>query len=181
MKSGVHHVGLVTLNIDRTIEFYTKKLGWEIGWCDIIEEPGGGKIKHVFFDTGDGTLIAFMSPEKFPGVPAEFSTDINAAQNLPNAFYHHAFRCDSVEELERKREELVGKGIDVTVVMDHEWCKSIYFRDPNGLQLEYCATVRPFNAGDKIMRHHEQPGPMAKNPKDAEHMRRMLFGSGDPK
>ena len=29
-------------------------------------------------------------------------------------------------------------GVDVTDVVDHGWCKSIYFRDPNKLQLEYC-------------------------------------------
>ncbi|HEY6394595.1 MAG TPA: VOC family protein, partial [Candidatus Binataceae bacterium] len=86
-RTGVHHVGLATLDIDKTVEFYTTKLGWEVGWADIIEPAEGGKIKHVFLDTGDGSFVAFMSPEKVPGLPTEFATDINSAQNLPSAFY----------------------------------------------------------------------------------------------
>ncbi len=174
-RRGVHHVGLATLDIDRTIEFYTRKMGWEIGWCDVIEPPEGGKIKHVFFDTGDGSFFAFMSPEKVPGLPEEFATDINSAQNLPPAFYHFALWVDDIEALDQKRNELVGRGVDVTPVVDHEWCRSIYFNDPNGLLLEYCATVRKFNDDDKIMRHHEQPGPMVKDPEDAKKLFQKLM------
>jgi catechol 2,3-dioxygenase-like lactoylglutathione lyase family enzyme len=177
---GVHHIGLATLDMDETLDFYTRKLGFEVAWCDIIEAPKGGKIKHAFVDTGDGTLFAFMCPEKFPGVPEEFSTDINKAQNLPNMLYHHAFGTESVEALEAKREELISKGIEVTAVMDHGWCKSIYFRDPNGLQLEYCVSTREFTDDDKIMKHRHQPGVEAKSPDDLKLFQRMLGSSGNP-
>ena len=180
-RKGVHHVGLATLDIDTTIDFYTKKLGWSVAWCDVIEPPDGGHIRHAFLDTGDGTLVAFMCPERVPGIPAEFKTDINSAQNLPPAFYHFAFDCNSVEDLERKREELVGYGIDVTPVVDHEWCRSIYFNDPNGLLLEYCTTVREFNDDDKIMKHRVQPGPMVEDPKDAKRVMERLIGKKAPK
>ncbi len=175
-RRGVHHLGLATLDLDRTIEFYTSKLGWEIGWCDVLEPPDGGRIKHVFFDTGDGTFVAFMCPEKVPGIPQEWATDINSAQNLPGAFYHFAFWMDDVAELEARRKELIDKGVDVTPVVDHEWCRSIYFRDPNGLLLEYCATVRKFNQADKAMVHHDQPGPMVSDPAEAKKVMKMLMG-----
>jgi catechol 2,3-dioxygenase-like lactoylglutathione lyase family enzyme len=180
-RTGVHHLGLATLDLDRTIEFYTKKLGWQVGWCDIIEPPEGGRIKHVFLETGDGSMVAFMCPEKVPGIPGEWATDINSAQGLPGAFYHFAFWCDDVKELEAKREMLVSRGVDVTPVVDHEWCRSIYFRDPNGLLLEYCATVRKFNDDDKVMRHHEQPGPMVKDPEARRKVFTMLMGPQRPK
>jgi catechol 2,3-dioxygenase-like lactoylglutathione lyase family enzyme len=176
-RKGVHHVGLATLDIDRTIEFYTKKVGWEIGWCDIIETPGDGRIKHVFFDTGDGTFFAFMCPERVPGIPTEFATDINSAQGLPPSFYHFALWCDDLADLEARRETLLSRGVDVTPIVDHEWCRSIYFKDPNGLLLEYCATVRKFNDDDKIMRHHDQPGPVVTDPKDREKVFQMLMGT----
>jgi len=179
-RRGVHHLGLATLDIDRTIDFYTNKLGWEVGWCDMIEVPGGGKIKHVFLNTGDGTFFAFMSPEKVPGLPEEFATDINSAQNLPSAFYHFAMWLDSTEELEAKRKDLLAKGVDVTVVVDHEWCHSIYFKDPNGLQLEYCVTTRKFDENDKVWRHHDQPGPMTDDPAERKKMNDMLMGRGKP-
>jgi catechol 2,3-dioxygenase-like lactoylglutathione lyase family enzyme len=175
-RTGVHHLGLATLDIDRTIEFYTTKLGWTIAWSDILEPQQGGKIKHVFLDTGDGSLVAFMCPEKVPGIPTEWATDINSAQGLPGAFYHFAFHCDDVQELEAKREYLIGKGIEVTPVVDHEWCRSIYFRDPNGLLLEYCATVRAFTDDDKIMKHRYQPGAIVTDPDDAKKVHKMLMG-----
>ena len=95
-RKGVHHVGLATLDMDRTIDFYTNILGWKVAWCDIIEPPEGGKIKHAFLDTGDGTLVAFMCPENVPGIPKEWSTDIYSAQKLPPGFYHYAFKCDTL-------------------------------------------------------------------------------------
>lgn len=179
-RRGIHHLGLVTLDIDRTIEFYTKKLGFEVGWCDIINTDGGGQIKHVFLDTGDGTFFAFMSPERVPGLPEEFATDINSPQGLPSAFYHFAMWLDSVEELEAKRKDLAAKGVDVTAVVDHEWCRSIYFKDPNGLQLEYCVTTRKFNEDDKVMRHHDQPGLMVDDPAELRKVQQMLMGRERP-
>ncbi|MGH7916452.1 MAG: VOC family protein [Candidatus Binataceae bacterium] len=175
-SKGVHHIGLATLDIDRTIEFYTQKLGWTIAWCDVLEPPEGGRIRHAFLDSGDGELVAFMCPERVPGIPQEFKTDINSAQNLPPAFYHFAFHCDTVDELEERRADLVEKGVDVTPVVDHEWARSIYFNDPNGLLLEYCATVREFNDDDKIMKHRIQPGPMVKDPEDAKKVYAKLLG-----
>jgi catechol 2,3-dioxygenase-like lactoylglutathione lyase family enzyme len=180
-RKGVHHVGLATLDIDRTIDFYTKKMGWEIAWCDILEPPQGGKIKHVFFDTGDGTLFAFMSPEQVPGIPTEFATDINSPQNLPGAFYHYALYSDSVEALEAKQRQLRDAGVEVSEVVDHEWCRSIYFRDPNGVLLEYCTTVREFNEDDKIMKHRDQPGAMVKDPAKARRTMEIIMGPPPPK
>lgn len=179
-RTGVHHLGLATLDIDRTVEFYTQKLGWEIAWADILETQGGGKIKHVFMNTGDGSLVAFMCPEKVPGIPTEWATDINSAQGLPSGFYHFAFNCDTVAELEAKRATLIERGVDVTAVVDHEWCRSIYFRDPNGLLLEFCTTVREFNADDKIMKHHDQPGPMVEDPVEAKKVMKFLMSTERP-
>jgi len=175
---GMHHIGLATLDMERTLDFYTAILGWKVAWCDIIEPPQGGRIKHAFLDTGDGTLVAFMCPENVPGIPREWATDIHSAQNLPPGFYHYAFKCDSLEELDARRTDLLRKGVDVTPVVDHEWCRSIYFNDPNGLLLEFCTTVRQFNEDDPIMKHREQPGPMVKDPKEAEKVMARLMGGG---
>ena len=53
--------------------------------------------------------------------------------------------------LEKKREELLGKGVKVSEVVDHDWAKSIYFKDPNGMQLEYCCMTRELNDDDAQM------------------------------
>ncbi len=40
----------------------------------------------------------------------------------------------------------------MTDVVDHGWAKSIYFRDPNGMSLEYCCVVRNLTQDDATMR-----------------------------
>src|SRR5213080_578039 len=36
-------------------------------------------------------------------------------------------------------------------IFDHDWAKSIYFKAPNGIQLEYCCFTRNLNANDARM------------------------------
>jgi len=46
----------------------------------------------------------------------------------------------------------------VTEIIDHGWAKSIYFRAPDGLQLEFCVTTRKLTEDDKLLKHRYQPG-----------------------
>jgi hypothetical protein len=50
--------------------------------------------------------------------------------------------------LRDKRDELRAKGVEVTEVKDHGWSSSIYFRDPNGVTLEYCCATRDLREED---------------------------------
>jgi hypothetical protein len=34
--------------------------------------------------------------------------------------------------------------------VDHEWAKSIYFTDPNGISLEYCCLTRDVGTEDDV-------------------------------
>ena len=150
-NKGFSHLGLSTLDLDKTREFYEGILGFKAVVCDTITIKEGGQIRHIFFDTGRDQLIAFMEARGVDGVPAEYDTSINRGLGVPSAFYHFAFEAGSEAGLEQKRQELIGKGVEVTDVVDHNWAKSIYFKDPNGLQLEYCCLIRDFNANDGKM------------------------------
>ena len=148
MRGGFSHIGLSTLDLDRTRAFYEGVLGMPAVRCDTIEVKEGGRIRHIFFDTGEGQLIAFMEPGGVQGIPAEYDAGINRGLGVPDAFYHLAFEIGSVEALEAKRAELLARGVAVTQVVDHEWMKSIYFRDPNGLMLEFACTTRQLGSED---------------------------------
>ena len=149
--AGFSHVGLSTLDLDRTRDFYENVLGFKAVRCDIMGIAEGGQIRHVFFDTGHGQLLAFMEPRGVPGIPAEYDAGINRGLGVPDAFYHLAFEIGSVEALEAKRAELLARGVAVTQVVDHEWMKSIYFKDPNNLLLEFACTTRPLTDDDAVM------------------------------
>jgi catechol 2,3-dioxygenase-like lactoylglutathione lyase family enzyme len=117
-------------------------LGFRLVTIEQIDVKEGGCIRHAFFDCGDGQLLGFMEPRGIEGLPAEYDTGINRGLGLPDMFYHVAFNAGSVQELHAKRSELIAKGVRVTPIVDHEWVLSIYFKDPNGLLLEYAAQTR---------------------------------------
>ena len=148
---GFSHIGLSTLDLDKTRDFYENILGFKVVVADTIKIKEGGSIRHIFLDTGRDQLIAFMEPRGVPGVPVEYDAGINRGLGVPAAFYHFAFEAGSESGLEEKRRELIGKGVQVTDVVDHAWAKSIYFKDPNGLSLEYCCLSRNFTEDDAKM------------------------------
>jgi len=148
---GYSHIGLSTLDLDRTRAFYEDVLGFRAVRCDILEFEEGGRIRHIFFDAGGGQLIAFMEPRGIPGIPVEYDAGINRGLGVPDAFYHFAFEAESLEALEAKRAQLIAKGVRVTPIVDHEWAKSIYFKDPNGLMLEYAWQSRALGPDDAVM------------------------------
>ena len=150
-NKGFSHVGLSTLDLDKTREFYEGILGFKAVVADTIKIKEGGAIRHMFFDTGRDQLIAFMEPRGVPGVPVEYDAGINRGLGVPAAFYHFAFEAGSEAGLEAKRQELAAKGVEVTEVVDHNWAKSIYFKDPNGVSLEYCCLMREFIDDDAKM------------------------------
>jgi catechol 2,3-dioxygenase-like lactoylglutathione lyase family enzyme len=150
-NKGFSHVGLSTLDMDKTRAFYEGILGFKPVIADTIKIKEGGAIRHIFFDTGRDQLLAFMEPRGVPGVPLEYDAGINRGLGVPAAFYHFAFEAGSEAGLEAKRKELAAKGVEVTDIVDHNWAKSIYFKDPNGISLEYCCLVRDFVEDDASM------------------------------
>ena len=153
---GFSHIGLSTLDLDATRHFYENVLKFPAVRCDILKVKEGGQIRHIFFDTGRDQLLAFMEARGVPGVPSHYEAGINRGLGVPNAFYHFAFEAGSEAALAEKRNELIARGIEVTDVVDHDWAKSIYFKDPNGIQLEYCCLTRNLNADDARMQQRAE-------------------------
>lgn len=145
---GFSHIGLSTLDLDKTRKFYESVLGFKAVVSDIIDVKEGGYLRHVFFDIGGDQLIAFLEPNGVPGVPAAYDAGINDGLGVPAGFYHLAFEAGSAARLAEKRDELRARGVETTDIIDHGWARSIYFKDPNGLSLEYCCVVRNLTERD---------------------------------
>jgi catechol 2,3-dioxygenase-like lactoylglutathione lyase family enzyme len=174
---GFSHIGLSTHDLDATREFYENVLGFKAVRCDVIKVKEGGRIRHVFFDTGRDQLIAFMEARGVPGVPADYDAGITRGLGVPSAFYHFAFEAGSEAGLLEKRNELIAKGVDVTDVVDHDWARSIYFKDPNGLQLEFCYFSRNLNDNDARMQDRFEMTVKRLGLDDAENLQPTPIGS----
>jgi catechol 2,3-dioxygenase-like lactoylglutathione lyase family enzyme len=159
---GINHLALVCRDMAETVAFYTEALGMPL--VKTVALPGGGQ--HFFFDCGGDTLLAFFwwpdSPPAAPGVASvkDFPAEAKSAVGSMN---HVAFDMDE-DKLEASIAQLKAAGVHVSVpvVVNHDdspmgvsremnagvWVRSVYFRDPNGIMLEYAAIVRPFGPGD---------------------------------
>jgi catechol 2,3-dioxygenase-like lactoylglutathione lyase family enzyme len=150
-NKGFSHIGLSTLDLDKTRAFYEGVLGFKPVVADTLRIQEGGCLRHLFFDVGRDQLLAFMEPRDMAGVPANYDAGINRGLGVPAAFYHFAFEAGSEAALAEKRDQLRAKGLEVSDIVDHGWAKSIYFKDPNGLSLEYCCMVRELSEDDAVM------------------------------
>jgi catechol 2,3-dioxygenase-like lactoylglutathione lyase family enzyme len=145
---GFSHVGVATHQMDTTIQFYEGLLGFPRVVEDLTRVSAGGAVRLVYFDVGDQQFIVFMESKNVPGIPADYDTGINGALGLPRGLYHYSFKLPSLEDLECRRIDLESKGIEVTPILDLRYAKAIFFFDPNGIQLEFCCQIRPFEESD---------------------------------
>ena len=142
-----HHVAIATRRLEKTHAFYTEVMGFRLAKVVAAPAPEGGWAKHVFYETGDGQMIAFWELHDVPGVAEKYPTDLNRSLGLPAWVNHIAFDAPTLEQLEAISDRWRAHGITVAWV-DHGWCQSIYTTDPNGVLVEFCCSTRVLDAGD---------------------------------
>jgi catechol 2,3-dioxygenase-like lactoylglutathione lyase family enzyme len=120
---GVHHVALLSSDVERTIRFYQGLL--EFPLTEIFENRDYRGSNHFFFDLGNGNLIAFFD---FPGL------DLGPYAEVLGGLHHLAI------SVERQRwEHLRAKLDDAGVPYQSESGSSLYLRDPDGARVELLA------------------------------------------
>lgn len=145
-NKGFSHLGLATMDIDATRDFYEGVLGFPVRIADIITVEEGGKVRHIFFDTGRDQLLAFLEVKGVAGVPDTFDCSLNGPIGVPRSLFHIAFEGGSEHHMKAIKARLESKGVTVSEILDHGAAFSMYFRDPvNGLSLEYNTWARPFS------------------------------------
>jgi catechol 2,3-dioxygenase-like lactoylglutathione lyase family enzyme len=145
---GFHHVAFASKNTEATHRFYTDAMGFRLDKVVVGASPEGGWAKHFFYDTGDGTLIAFWEIHDATDAPIAAKTAISDDMGLAHHYNHLAFDAPTLEDLAAKRDRWLANGYDVAEI-DHEFCVSIYTDDPNGIMVEFCCTTREFDDDDR--------------------------------
>jgi len=137
--NGLYHFAFPSRDAEETRHFYEDILGLPLVNSMLCERvPSTGEEQpyvHFFFEMGDGSYLAFFDTggdEK----PAP-------SPNTPDWVQHFAIETDSVANVTAMRDRLREHGVETTDVIDHEFLKSIYFFDPNGLRLEVTTRTEP--------------------------------------
>jgi catechol 2,3-dioxygenase-like lactoylglutathione lyase family enzyme len=142
-----HHVALATTDLAATHRFYTDAMGFELAFVEgAATEVDGGWLRHVFYDTGDGSLLAFM--ELHDDRCRDFDPAISRGLGLPSWVNHLAFAVDDLDGLDAARDRWLRTGHDV-VRMEHTLGPSIYTEDPNGNTVEWACSTRPISTGER--------------------------------
>ena len=128
---GLHSVTLSVTKEDATAGMLTDGLG-------------------LSFATQDGNRLRFAAGEGGPGALVDVLVTPDAPRGLVAAgtVHHVAWRAPDEATQKTWREELVDRGVNVTSILDRQYFRSIYFREPGGTLLEV-ATDEPGFAIDE--------------------------------
>jgi len=145
---GYHHLALGCKDIHAIHEFYENVMGFELVKVEIGPVPEGGWAKHFFYRMEDDSkFIAFWEMHDVPG-SGDFETNLSKAAGLPDQINHISFDVTGMEELAARKQRWLDAGLTVLEV-DHNWCYSIYTKDPNDNLVEFCATTGSFTPQDR--------------------------------
>lgn len=120
---GVHHLALLSSDVERTIRFYQDVL--EFPLTELFENRDYQGSTHFFFDIGNGNALAFFD---FPGLELGPYAEVLGSM-------HHLAISVSPEKHAHLKTKLAEAGIEIT--FEHE--TSIYFPGPDGERLELIA------------------------------------------
>ncbi len=122
---GLHSVTLTVTDPGPSVSFARELLGFAV-----VDEAQG--------------LLRMAVNGDLPGHALELSYggDAPPARNGLGTVHHVALAIADEDEQRQLRQELIARGISVTDVLDRQYFRSIYFREPGGVLYE-AATVAP--------------------------------------
>jgi catechol 2,3-dioxygenase-like lactoylglutathione lyase family enzyme len=131
MIRGLHHNAYRCRDSEETRRFYEGFLGLPLHNAFEIQTTLTGRetrVLHSFYRMGDGSFLAFFeAPDRAFEFKDQHDFDLHIALTVDDATLERMF--------ERGRSE----GVETRGISDHGFCRSIYFRDPNGYVVELAA------------------------------------------
>jgi glyoxalase family protein len=129
---GIHSVTLTVPDPKQTLAFMSEMMD-----TSVVDEGAAGMRVGVNGDV-PGRLVDIR--------PAVADIGVNGIGTV----HHVAFAVDDPDQQLALRRELVTRGIPVTEVLDRQYFRSIYFREPGGVLFEV-ATIPPgFTADEPV-------------------------------
>jgi catechol 2,3-dioxygenase-like lactoylglutathione lyase family enzyme len=138
---GLHHHAYLVRDMEETRHFYEDILGMPLvgTWVERTNPVTGqpDNYSHLFFELADGSALAFF---QFKSEQSNRDQALNAfADNNPFA-HHIALHVDGEDVLKDYQARLKTAGV-ASFATDHGYCRSLYFHDPSGMQIEMTTNV----------------------------------------
>lgn len=135
MIKGLHHNAYRCRDSEETRQFYEDFLGLPLVNAFEIETTKTGRntsVLHSFYQMGDGSYLAFFeAPDRPFQFKAQHDFDLHIALEVDEQMLQDMFAKGR------------ATGIETRGVSNHGFCRSIYFRDPNGYVVELAARTDP--------------------------------------
>jgi catechol 2,3-dioxygenase-like lactoylglutathione lyase family enzyme len=130
MKSaGFDHVATVTADLDRIVTFYQAVFGATV----TLEIPASDNHRRmVVLDLGGGGALNVVEQ------PADMIVGTRTQSGARGPIDHYGIAVATLADLQEMRERLVEARSDVGEIhrLGNTW--SLFFRDPDGMELEVC-------------------------------------------
>ena len=130
---GLHEVTLSERNLDPTASMLTNFLGMG------LSSETAGAASFSMGEGGAGASVQVVGGIQDRGLQAG------------GTVHHVAFRAPNLQTMESWRQELVSRGVNVTEVMDRQYFKSIYFREPGGVLFEIATDEPGFDIDEPLL------------------------------
>ncbi len=135
---GIHHITLICASADRSAAFYRDLLGLRLLESGVNQDDP--TARHLYFGDATGTPGTVITVMEYP--------QMEEGEVGRGSTHHFALLVESADELEGWRHYLQSRGVGCTEVMDRQFFKSIYLRDPDGHIVEL-ATLGPGMTADE--------------------------------
>ena len=135
ITTGFNHVATLTTDMARTVRFYEEAFGAVVTF---EMERAGDHPKMTILDLGAGAALNVFES------PADEIVGERRRQGGRGAIDHFALAVVDKATLDEMRDRLVAAGADEVGDVQRlgdEW--SLFFRDPDGMELEVCAHGGP--------------------------------------
>ena len=130
ITTGFNHVATVTADLDRLVSFYKDVFGAEVT-LEMAATEDHPRMSIV--DIGGGAALNVFE------APAESIVGDRRTQGGRGPIDHYGIAVDSKATLETARDRLVAAGADIGEIQKLGDAWSLFFRDPDGMELEVCA------------------------------------------
>ncbi|MEO7397185.1 MAG: VOC family protein [Ilumatobacteraceae bacterium] len=134
ISSGFNHLATITADLDRIVAFYAEVFDAHVTF-EMSATPDHPRM--AILDLGGGSAL-----NVFESAPEEIIGD-RAKQGGRGPIDHYGIAVDTRETLDTVRGRLVGAGADIGDVQQLGDIWSLFFRDPDGMELEVCAPMAP--------------------------------------